>query len=230
MEDYLDEMSLFALCCVLLIAHPFDPFAIAGLLAAVTMVCASNASAPVRIGVEVAFTTIACASSALFAFLPVAAYRLMHERPWAVRLAWVVPLILHGATFGMDALWVQGCAICIVACALAVRDARTVTERSGLTRAYDELRERTIALANREADGARAADAPNDSTSQPALFEDLTQREIAVAQLVAEGMDNREISQRLFLSEGTIRNHISAILSKKQLTNRTQIAVLYYTS
>ena len=204
MEDYLDEMSLFALCCILLIAHPFDPFAIAGLLAAVTMVCASNASAPVRIGVEVAFTTIACASSALFAFLPVAAYRLMHERPWAVRLAWVVPLILHGATFGMDALWVQGCAICIVACALAVRDARTVTERSGLTRAYDELRERT--------------------------FEDLTQREIAVAQLVAEGMDNREISQRLFLSEGTIRNHISAILSKKQLTNRTQIAVLYYTS
>lgn len=37
-----------------------------------------------------------------------------------------------------------------------------------------------------------------------------------------------EIASTLFLSEGTVRNHISSILSKKALSNRTQIAVLYY--
>ena len=47
-----------------------------------------------------------------------------------------------------------------------------------------------------------------------------------VAVLVAEGMDNRAIAESLYLSEGTVRNNISAILQKKQLKNRTQLAVL----
>lgn len=59
-------------------------------------------------------------------------------------------------------------------------------------------------------------------------FADLTERELSVVRLVAQGMDNREIASTLFLSEGTVRNHISSILSKKALSNRTQIAVLYY--
>lgn len=59
-------------------------------------------------------------------------------------------------------------------------------------------------------------------------FADLTERELSVVRLVAQGMDNREIASTLFLSEGTVRNHISSILSKKTLSNRTQIAVLYY--
>lgn len=59
-------------------------------------------------------------------------------------------------------------------------------------------------------------------------FADLTERELSVVRLVAQGMDNREIANTLFLSEGTVRNHISSILSKKALSNRTQIAVLYY--
>lgn len=76
----------------------------------------------------------------------------------------------------------------------------------------------------------RAQGIPQTAPAAPALFEGLTEREIAVVQLVAEGMDNREISQKLFLSEGTVRNNISAILAKKNLSNRTQIAILYYTS
>ena len=53
----------------------------------------------------------------------------------------------------------------------------------------------------------------------------LTERERAVVSLVAEGKDNREIASELHLSEGTVRNHISMVLAKLALKNRTQIAV-----
>ncbi|MGI6045279.1 MAG: response regulator [Eggerthellaceae bacterium] len=59
-------------------------------------------------------------------------------------------------------------------------------------------------------------------------FKMLSQRERDVVSLVAEGLDNGEIAERLFISEGTVRNHISAILTKLDLKNRTQIAVYYY--
>ena len=44
------------------------------------------------------------------------------------------------------------------------------------------------------------------------------------------GLDNAEAATRLFMSEGTVRNHISAILAKLGLRNRTQVAVMYYRS
>ena len=56
----------------------------------------------------------------------------------------------------------------------------------------------------------------------------LTEREVQVVELVAQGLDNHEIASKLFMGEGTVRNHISSILQKLQLKNRTQIAVLYY--
>ncbi len=46
--------------------------------------------------------------------------------------------------------------------------------------------------------------------------------------LVAEGLDNKEIAARLYLSEGTVRNHISAILQKLALKNRTQLASAFF--
>ena len=46
-------------------------------------------------------------------------------------------------------------------------------------------------------------------------------------QLVARGLDNKDIAAELYLSEGTVRNHISAVLQKHELKNRTQLAVLY---
>ena len=42
---------------------------------------------------------------------------------------------------------------------------------------------------------------------------------------IAEGYDNREIAAKLFLSEGTVRNRISDILAKTNVTNRTKLAV-----
>ena len=47
---------------------------------------------------------------------------------------------------------------------------------------------------------------------------------------MADGLDNSEVAAQLFMSEGTVRNHISAILAKLGLRNRTQVAVMYYRS
>ena len=59
-----------------------------------------------------------------------------------------------------------------------------------------------------------------------ALTDKLTQREIEVLQLLAKGLTNEDISQKLFLSEGTIRNHISSIVDKLGVSDRTQAAII----
>ena len=55
----------------------------------------------------------------------------------------------------------------------------------------------------------------------------LTDREFEVAELIARGLDNREIAATAYMGEGTVRNHISSILAKMDLRNRTQIAIAY---
>ena len=56
----------------------------------------------------------------------------------------------------------------------------------------------------------------------------LQPREKEIVEQIAQGLNNREISEKLFLSEGTVRNYLSIILEKLQLRDRTQIAVFYY--
>lgn len=56
----------------------------------------------------------------------------------------------------------------------------------------------------------------------------LSQRELEVARLISEGLDNREIAGTLYLSEGTVRNYISGILQKTGLRDRTQIAIAWW--
>lgn len=55
----------------------------------------------------------------------------------------------------------------------------------------------------------------------------LTQTEQSVVSLIAEGHTNKEIAASLFLSEGTVKNYITEILSKLELRDRTQIAIFY---
>ncbi len=57
---------------------------------------------------------------------------------------------------------------------------------------------------------------------------DFSHREKAVLQLLADGMNNKEIAAELFLSEGTVRNYISTMLSKLNLRDRTQLAIYYH--
>jgi DNA-binding NarL/FixJ family response regulator len=64
--------------------------------------------------------------------------------------------------------------------------------------------------------------APPDTS----LAKDLSEREREVLGLLARGMTNAEIAQRLYLSEGTVRNYVSAILEKLDVADRTQAAVL----
>ena len=54
---------------------------------------------------------------------------------------------------------------------------------------------------------------------------ELTQTEKKIANLVGNGLSNKEISEKLFLSEGTVRNALSSALSKLNLRDRTQLAI-----
>jgi len=67
----------------------------------------------------------------------------------------------------------------------------------------------------------------SNSTSNYEAF-DISEKEYEIICKIAEGLSNKEISELLFLSEGTIRNYISIILEKLSLRDRTQIAIFYY--
>ena len=58
------------------------------------------------------------------------------------------------------------------------------------------------------------------------LTDKLTERELDVLRLIAKGINNSEIANQLHLSEGTVRNHVSAILEKLGVSDRTQAAVI----
>lgn len=62
-------------------------------------------------------------------------------------------------------------------------------------------------------------------SSLPPAGEPLTDREVEVLQLVAQGLSNQEIGDRLKISERTVRSHVSSILEKLHLANRTQAAL-----
>jgi two-component system, NarL family, response regulator LiaR len=61
--------------------------------------------------------------------------------------------------------------------------------------------------------------------THPNLLNELSKREIEVLQLLAEGISNAEIANRLFISDKTVKSHVSNILSKLHLADRTQAAV-----
>ncbi len=57
---------------------------------------------------------------------------------------------------------------------------------------------------------------------------DISPKELEIIELVANGLNNKEISEKLFFSEGTVRNYLSNILEKLDLRDRTQLAIFYY--
>jgi len=63
------------------------------------------------------------------------------------------------------------------------------------------------------------------STRLTSVKHDLSNRELDVLRLLADGCDNREIAARLFISQSTVKHHISSILAKLGVGNRVQAAV-----
>ncbi len=64
-----------------------------------------------------------------------------------------------------------------------------------------------------------------DHDEELALFSNLTDREQEVLKLIANGLTNRKISEELVISENTVKGHVSNILSKLHVADRTQVAV-----
>lgn len=69
-----------------------------------------------------------------------------------------------------------------------------------------------------------------ENSEEQALFTDLTDRELDVLKLIANGMTNSQIADKLVISENTVKGHVSNILSKLHLADRTQVAVYAWQS
>ncbi|QTL99064.1 response regulator [Iocasia frigidifontis] len=65
----------------------------------------------------------------------------------------------------------------------------------------------------------------NEDLKKDNKFQLLTDRELDVAKLVAEGKSNKSISEKLFLTVGTVKNYVTKVLEKLELQNRTELAL-----
>lgn len=78
------------------------------------------------------------------------------------------------------------------------------------------------AVTKRVLDSVASVPEPMESSSDL----DLSQREQDILQLLVEGLSNADIAQRLFLSEGTVRNYLSGLFTKLDVSDRTQAVVV----
>jgi DNA-binding NarL/FixJ family response regulator len=82
-----------------------------------------------------------------------------------------------------------------------------------------------VGVLNKQAEPT-SAPSPKEASAQAVAAQfDLTEREVEVLQLIATGATNREIAEQLVVSEGTVKNHVSNILSRLGLRDRTQAAI-----
>jgi DNA-binding CsgD family transcriptional regulator len=92
--------------------------------------------------------------------------------------------------------------------------------------ARPEIRPTLRSLLYRAADSAAAEDLPRDSPTTPTMLERLTDREAEVLDLVADGMTNQEIAEKLYIGLSTVKVHVRHILEKLEVRSRTEAALL----
>jgi DNA-binding NarL/FixJ family response regulator len=68
-------------------------------------------------------------------------------------------------------------------------------------------------------------ESPRNTPQLPPNLQEMTEREIEVLEQLGYGLSNKEIANKLFITEGTVKNHVSNIISKLQLRDRTQVAI-----
>jgi DNA-binding NarL/FixJ family response regulator len=94
--------------------------------------------------------------------------------------------------------------------------------QAGLYQLDPSVASRVIARLNRPLPDQPSPPTPARSSN---LKVDLTEREIEILRLIAGGASNREIAQQLVITEGTVKNHVSNILNRLSLRDRTQAAL-----
>ena len=234
--ERLEDKVIVLLCCL-----PVFALTSAGTAAGAVALCFAVATAAayevVGIRVRPLLPLILCTAATVFpaclAFTPFAFYDLSRgQRRWALAVAGV-PVIAAAMRADAGLFILAGVACpCLVAYLLARRTAFFLARDRQAARLRDAFAERTFAL-QEERDGLATAAVPaslaavTEPAERPAPFATLTDREYEIVQLIADGLDNKQIAAAAYMGEGTVRNHISAILSNLGLKNRTQIAIAY---
>ncbi|WP_256236758.1 response regulator transcription factor [Bacillus sp. EB600] len=77
----------------------------------------------------------------------------------------------------------------------------------------------------RELKRTHVPESPKNFDQPPSSFKELTERELEVLVQLGHGCSNKEIADKLFITEGTVKNHVSNIISKLELRDRTQAAI-----
>ncbi|MBP2706794.1 AAA family ATPase [Microbispora sp. RL4-1S] len=113
--------------------------------------------------------------------------------------------------------------------AKAASDAAEALDAAGLT--WDAARARSAATRARTSSGGPAQAAPSGPATRRTAPASLTERERQIARLVSEGLKNREIADRLYVTQKTVEMHLSRIFAKLGVSNRVGVArALYATS
>lgn len=108
-----------------------------------------------------------------------------------------------------------------------------VEKLPGLMRADRPVSSEKNSMSASDMTNSQSGNSDGDGTSDEKIQRNyvskgITDREYQLIQLVAKGLSNKEIADRVFLSEGTVKNYLSSILDKLDLRDRTQLAVYYY--